>query len=211
MREHGVGKMDEKGEMFAETCVNNRIVYSHKTIHETTHVSGLCRRKPNRPHLYLQKVQKDHGRRQNKKRSRCNIRSPPPGSEIQIRVKETLVHKKVKGEIQCWIAQQHLSSKEAREHQGMQWVTTEKKGGMDYKGGMGTPKSCLELNMWGRSFSGPPCWLPFWPNTRNHQENLPEKGAQRNTDQLQNKSNRGLCPNGGQQMPQRRAKEHQEE
>lgn len=120
MREHGVGKMNEKGEMFAENCVNNRIVFSHKTIHKTTYVSRPCRRKPNRPHLYLQKVQKDHGRRQNKERSRCNIRSPPPGREIQIRVKETLVHKKVKGEIQCWIAQQHLSSKEAREHQGKQ-------------------------------------------------------------------------------------------
>lgn len=100
MREHGVGKMNEKGEMFAETCVNNRIVFSQKTIHKTTYASRPCHRKPNRPHLYLQKVQKDHGRRQNKKRSRCSIRSPPPGKEIQIRVKETLVHKKVKGEIQ---------------------------------------------------------------------------------------------------------------
>lgn len=30
MRVHGVRKMNEKGEMFAETCVNNRIVFSPK-------------------------------------------------------------------------------------------------------------------------------------------------------------------------------------
>ncbi|KAJ3608734.1 hypothetical protein NHX12_023264 [Muraenolepis orangiensis] len=38
---HGVGKMNENGEMFVETCVNNNLViggsvFPHKTIHKTT-------------------------------------------------------------------------------------------------------------------------------------------------------------------------------
>lgn len=44
MGKHGVGEMNENGEMFAETCANNSLViggsvFSHKTIHKTTWVS----------------------------------------------------------------------------------------------------------------------------------------------------------------------------
>lgn len=44
MGKHGVGIMNENGEMFAETCVNNNLViggsvFPHKTIHKTTWVS----------------------------------------------------------------------------------------------------------------------------------------------------------------------------
>ncbi|KAJ3613286.1 hypothetical protein NHX12_019536 [Muraenolepis orangiensis] len=44
MGKHGVGKLNENGEMFVETCVNNNLViggsvFPHKTIHKTTWVS----------------------------------------------------------------------------------------------------------------------------------------------------------------------------
>ncbi|KAJ3605410.1 hypothetical protein NHX12_027457 [Muraenolepis orangiensis] len=44
MGKHGVGKMNENGEMYVETCVNNNLViggsvFPHKTIHKTTWVS----------------------------------------------------------------------------------------------------------------------------------------------------------------------------
>ncbi|KAJ3590301.1 hypothetical protein NHX12_008254 [Muraenolepis orangiensis] len=57
MGKHGVGKMNENGEMVVETCVNNNLViggsvFPHKTIHNVG-VTRPCYRKPNRSHLYL--------------------------------------------------------------------------------------------------------------------------------------------------------------
>ncbi|KAJ3595043.1 hypothetical protein NHX12_004348 [Muraenolepis orangiensis] len=45
MGKDGVGNINENGEMFVETCVNNNlviggIVFPHKTIHKTTHPSA---------------------------------------------------------------------------------------------------------------------------------------------------------------------------
>lgn len=142
MGKHGVGKMNENGEMFAETCVNNNLViggsvFPHKTIHKTTWVSPDHVTENQIDHICIC-ISSEGPWKMSEQSSRCSLRSPSPGREIQAKAEETPPGQKPRSEIQHRIPQKCSSGEEVQGHplKRKHRAATEEDGRMDNKRGV---------------------------------------------------------------------------
>ena len=80
MGKQGVGVMNKNGERFANLCaISSRLIsgtiLAHRNIHLATWILPEHYKKPDRPYMYIEKVQKDSRGRLGQERSGRGLRS----------------------------------------------------------------------------------------------------------------------------------------
>ena len=89
MGTHGIGEMNENGEMFTDLCSFNRLiiggsVFPHRRIHKATWVSP----ESDRPLLHKSEIQEIDARCKSTQRGRCSLRSPPSADKTEVETEE---------------------------------------------------------------------------------------------------------------------------
>ena len=92
---HGIGEMNENGEMFADICAFNILiiggsVFPHRRIHKATWVSPDHRTEDQIYHICISQQFSPavDARCKNTQRGRCSLRSPPSADKTEVETEE---------------------------------------------------------------------------------------------------------------------------
>ena len=93
MGTHGIGEMNENGEMFAGLCSFNRLmiggsVFPHRRIHKATWVSPDHQTENHQPYLHKSEIQEIDARCKSTQRGRCSLRSPSSADKTEVETEE---------------------------------------------------------------------------------------------------------------------------
>ena len=91
MGTHGIGEMNENGEMFADLCSFNRLiiggsVFPHRRIHKA--ITRPSNRESDRPYLHKSEIEEIEARCKSTQRGRCSLRSPPSADKTEVETEE---------------------------------------------------------------------------------------------------------------------------